>query len=44
MSDEMREAVADVLAAAAKFYERLEVDVTFTRRGIEIDSEMTLAD
>lgn len=44
MSEDMREAVADVLAVAAEFYERLEVDVTFTGRGIEIDSDMTLAD
>ena len=44
MSEEMREAMSDILAAAAEFYERLEVDVTFTRRGIEIDSDMNLAD
>jgi len=44
MSEEMREAVADILAVAAEFYERLEVDVTFTRRGIEIDTDMALAD
>lgn len=44
MSEEMRKAVSDILAAAAEFYERLEVDVTFTGRGIEIDSDMSLAD
>jgi hypothetical protein len=44
MSDEMREAVADVISVAAEFYERLQVDVTFTERGIEIDTDMTLAD
>ena len=44
MSEEMRAAVSDVLAVAAEFYERLQVDVTFTERGIEIDSDMTLAD
>ncbi len=44
MSEEMREALSDVLAAAAVFYERLAVDVTFTGRGIEIDSDLDLAD
>lgn len=44
MSEEMRAAVSDVLAVAAEFYERLQVDVTFTARGIEVDSDMTLAD
>jgi hypothetical protein len=44
MSPEMREAVSDILAVAAEFYERLEVDVTFTGRGIEIDSDMSLAE
>jgi hypothetical protein len=44
MSQEMREAVSDILAVAAEFYERLELDVTFTGRGIEIDSDMTLAE
>jgi hypothetical protein len=44
MSEEMREAVADVISVAAEFYERLQVDVTFTERGIEIDTDMTLAD
>ena len=44
MSEEMRAAVSDILAVAAEFYERLEVDVTFTARGIEIDSDMHLAE
>ena len=44
LSEEMREAVADVISVAAEFYERLQVDVTFTERGIEIDTDMTLAD
>ncbi len=44
MSEEMREALSDVLAAAADFYERLQFDVRFTARGIEIDSEANLAD
>jgi hypothetical protein len=44
MSEEMRAAMSDVLDAAADFYERLQVDVTFTARGIEIDSDVTLAD
>ena len=44
MSEEMREAVSDVITVAADFYERLQVDVTFTKRGIEIDTDMTLAD
>jgi hypothetical protein len=44
MSKEMREALSDVLAVAEDFYERLQFDVTFTVRGIEIDSEANLAD
>lgn len=44
MSEEMRDATSAVLEAAADFYERLQVDVTFTKRGIEIDNDMTLAD
>ena len=44
MSKEMREAVSAVMSAAAVFYERLQIDVTFTERGIEIDTDMTLAD
>ena len=44
MSEEMRAAVSDVLEVAAEFYERLQVDVTFTARGVEIDSDLTLAD
>lgn len=44
MSEEMREALADVLAVAEEFYERLQIDVTFTARGIEIDSDANFAD
>ena len=44
MSAEMRDALSDIIAIAAEFYERLQVDVTFTERGIEIDTDMTLAD
>ena len=44
MSEEMRAAVSDVLEVAAEFDERLQVDVTFTARGVEIDSDLTLAD
>ena len=44
MSEEMREALSEVFAAAAQFYERLKVDARFTERGIEIVSDMTLAD
>jgi NAD(P)H-nitrite reductase large subunit len=44
MSEEMREAVSDVIAVAADFYERLQIDVTFTERGVEIDTDMSLAD
>ncbi|MDH3848040.1 MAG: hypothetical protein OEV05_09625 [Gammaproteobacteria bacterium] len=44
MSEEMREALADVMTVAADFYERLQIDVTFTDRGIEIDTDMSLAD
>ena len=44
MSEEMREAVSDVITVAADFYERLQIDVTFTERGVEIDTDMSLAD
>ncbi len=44
MSEEMRDAVSEVMSVAAEFYERLQVDVTFTERGIEIDTDMSLAD
>lgn len=44
MSEAMREAVSGVMSAAADFYERLQVDVTFTKRGIEIETDMSLAD
>jgi hypothetical protein len=44
MSEEMRASVSEILAVAAELYERLEVDVTFTARGIEIDSDMHLAE
>ena len=44
MSEEMREALSEVFAAAAEFYDRLKVDATFTERGIEIESDMALAD
>jgi hypothetical protein len=33
-----------VLAVAEEFYERLQIDVTFTARGIEIDSDANFAD
>mgnify|MGYP001811702547 FL=1 len=44
MSEEMRAGVSKLLVAAAELYERLQVDVTFTERGIEMDSDVTLAD
>jgi hypothetical protein len=44
MSEEMRDAMSEVFDAAADFYDRLQVDVTFTKRGIEIDSNVTVAD
>jgi hypothetical protein len=44
MSEAMREALSEVFAAAAQFYDRLKADVRFTGRGIEIESDMTLAD
>jgi hypothetical protein len=44
LSEEMRDALSDVLDVAAEFYERLQVDVNFTARGIEIDTDMILAD
>ena len=44
MSEEMRDAMSDVMSVAAEFYERLHVNVMFTERGIEIDTDMSLAD
>jgi hypothetical protein len=44
MSEEMRKAVSDVITVGAEFYERLQIDVAFTERGIEIDTDMSLAD
>jgi hypothetical protein len=44
LSDEMRDALSEVIAVAAEFYERLQVDVTLTKRGIEIDTDMSIAD
>ena len=44
MTEEMREVMSDVFDAAADFYERIKLDVTFTERGIEIDTDMTLSD
>ena len=44
MSDAMRDALSEVMNVAADFYERLQIDVTFTDRGIEIDTDMSLAD
>lgn len=42
--DEMRDAMSDIFEAAADFYERLQVDVIFTERGIEIETDLSLAD
>ena len=44
MSEEMRDVMSDIFDAAADFYERLKLDVTFTERGIEFDTNMTLSD
>ena len=44
MSEEMKAAVSDLLEAVADLYERVNVDVSFTERGIEIDSDVALAD
>lgn len=44
LSEEMRDALSGIFEAAADFYERLQVDVVFTERGIEIDTDLSLAD
>jgi hypothetical protein len=44
MSEEMREVMSEVFDAAADFYDRIRVDVTFTGRGIEIDTDLALSD
>ena len=44
MPEEMRAALSGVFEAAADFYDRIKADVTFTVRGIEIDTDMTLSD
>ena len=44
MSEDMRDAVADVLVAAGDIYATMQMDVTFTSRGIEIHADLVLAD
>jgi len=44
LNEEMQAAIADVLLAAAGFYDRLSVDVDFTARGVEISADVLLAD
>lgn len=44
MKEEMRAAMAEVLVAAAQFYDRFGIRVDFTNRGIEVSSDVTLAD
>lgn len=44
VNEEMRAAMAEVLVAAAEFYDRFGVRVDFTDRGVEVSSDVTLAD
>jgi len=44
VNEEMQAAIAEVLVAAAQFYDRFGVRVDFTDRGIEVSSDVTLAD
>jgi hypothetical protein len=44
LNEEMQAAIAEVLLAAAGFYERFAVNVGFTPRGIEVSADVTLAD
>lgn len=44
MSEEMRDAVSDIFEVAAELYERLEMDVSFTDRGIAMELDVSLAD
>lgn len=41
---EMQAAMQEVMAAIADVYDRMSVDVSFTERGIELDSSVTLQD
>ena len=43
-SPEMQAAMQDVMEAIADVYDRMSVDVSFTKRGIELDSSVTLQD
>ena len=40
----LREAMRDVVVSSAKVYDRMLMNVHLTRRGIEIDSRVTLVD
>jgi len=44
IGEEMEAAIAELMLAAAGFYDRFAVHVGFTARGIEISAEVTLAD
>jgi hypothetical protein len=44
MNEAMQAAIAEVLLAAAEFYDRLTVDVEFTPRGVEVSGDVKLAD
>ena len=44
VSDEVRAAVRDIMLSSGKLYERMAINVHFTERGVEIDSQVALAD
>ena len=44
MPPEVRSAVQDIMVSSADLYERMSVNVLLTKRGIEIDSRVTLSD
>jgi hypothetical protein len=44
LDEDMQAAIAELLMAAAGFYDRFSVDVGFTARGIEISGDVILAD
>ena len=44
MPPEVRNAVEDIMVSSSELYERMSVNVLLTRRGIEIESRVTLAE
>ena len=44
MPQETREAMRDLMVSVGEIYDRINLDVRFTARGVELDSVLVLAD